>query len=45
MFVMVLTILLVAIEPMLEGVGERGMYSVTGDELVESMGRIWVCPE
>jgi hypothetical protein len=45
MFVVVLTILLVAIKPMLEGVGERGMYSATGGEFVERVGCVWVCPE
>jgi hypothetical protein len=45
LFVVIPTILLVAIEPVLEGVVERCMHSVTEAELVESVGRVRVCPE
>jgi hypothetical protein len=44
-FVMVLTVLLVTVKPMLEGVDERRMHSATGAEFVESVGHVWVRPE
>jgi hypothetical protein len=42
MFVMVLTVLLVTVKPMLERVGERGMYSTIGAEFVEGVSRVQV---
>jgi hypothetical protein len=45
LLVVILTILLVAVEPMLEGVVERCMHSATEAELVESVGRVRVCLE
>jgi hypothetical protein len=42
---MVPTVLLTTVEPMLEGVVERCMHSVTEAELMEGVGRIQVCPE
>jgi hypothetical protein len=45
LFVVVPTILLVAVEPMQEGVVEQCMRSVTEGELVESVGRVRVRPE
>jgi hypothetical protein len=44
-FVVVPTVLLVTIEPMLQGVGERCMRSATEAEFVESVGCVWVRPE
>ena len=44
-FVVVPTILLVAIEPVQEGVVEVCMHSATEAEFVESVGRVQVCPE
>jgi hypothetical protein len=41
-FVVVLTILLVTVKPMQEGVGERCMHSATRAEFVESMGCVRV---
>jgi hypothetical protein len=45
MFVVVLTVLLVTVKPMLERVGERGMYSTIGAEFVEGVSRVRVRPE
>jgi hypothetical protein len=45
LFVVIPTILLAAVEPMLEGVVERCMHSATKAEFVESMGCVQVCPE
>jgi hypothetical protein len=44
-FVVVPTILFVAVEPMQEGVVKRCMHSATEAELMESVGRVRVCPE
>jgi hypothetical protein len=41
-FVVVPTVLLMTIEPMLEGVGERCMRSATEAELVEGVGHVRV---
>jgi hypothetical protein len=44
-FVVILTILLMAIEPVQEGVVERCMHSAIEAELVEGVGRVRVCLE
>ena len=45
LFVVVLTVLLAAVEPVLKGVVERCMHSATEAELVEGVGCVWVRPE